>query len=206
MGNVIGRLRETRKALMIDAALRWHKRETLRTAGLNKIAALGPGAADSPQQVARFESRESRKASIGRLRFGERILGTSDFISFAPSAQASTVATPVARITTAPGTGYAPEGFASGLLLPEGLLLTNFHVFPSRAYAEGCAANFGHARNERGISDGIYFELDPQRFYVGDEALDFAIVAVKSKSTSGSSLAELPGTRLIEATGKALTG
>lgn len=206
MGTVSGRIRIVRRELMFEAAQRWARRTTERIDGLARVAAMGPGAADSPAQVARFMSREARKAALGLPRFTERILGTNDLVSVAPSAQALTIATPVARITTAPGVGYSPEGFASGLLLPGGLLLTNFHVFPGRPYAEGCAANFGHARDERGLSDGTYFELEPGRFFVGDEALDFAIVAVSAKGTSGTLLSDLPSTKLIEVTGKVLTG
>lgn len=206
MGTVSGRIRVVRRELMFDAARRWASRTAERDSGLAKVAAMGPGAADSPAQVARFMSREAKKSAFGLPRFTERILGTNDLVSVAPSAQALAIATPVARITTAPGTGYAPEGFASGLLLPGGLLLTNFHVFPGRPYAAGCAANFGHARDERGVSEGTYFELDPGHFFVGDEALDFAIVAVGAKSTSGTSLSDIPSTKLIEVTGKVLTG
>lgn len=206
MGTVLGRLRVVRRELMFQAARRWAERGLQRTEGLRKVAEMGPGAADSPVQVARFVSRENRKAALGLPRFQERVLGANDLVPFAPSSRASAVATPVARITTAPGDGYSPEGFASGLLLPGGLLLTNFHVFPGRDYAEGCAANFGHARDEKGLSDGIYFELDPKTFWVGDSSLDFAIVAVRPKSTKGAALPELPATNLIEVTGKVLTG
>lgn len=206
MGTVAGRIKEVRRELMLAAARRWAQRDAPRSEGLRKVAEMGPGAADSAAQVARFVSRENRKAALGLPRFQERILFTNDLVPFAPSSRASAVATPVARITTAPGSGYAPEGFASGLLLPGGLLLTNHHVFPDRAYAKDCAANFGHARDERGLNDGVYFELDPQAFYLGDASLDFAIVAVSPKGTRGEALSELPATQLIEVTGKVLTG
>jgi endonuclease G len=206
MGTVKGRLREAREALMNHAAARWAERSAQRDRGLRNIAERGPGAADSADQLARFVARESRKDAMGRARFQERIIGINDLTMLAPSSQAITVATPVARVTTAPGEGYQADGVASGLLLPQELLLTNYHVFNVRSDANGYAANFGHARDERGLHDGTYFELDPSRFFISNEALDFAIVAVKPRSITGTPLSDLPGTRLIEATGKTLTG
>lgn len=206
MASVLGEMAEIRKQLMLDAAARWARRSAERERGLDSIARFGPGAADSAQRQLQHARREANKAAAGVPVFTERIIGTRDFVAYAPSAQAGTAASPVARITTMPDGGYVAQGVASGLLLPGSLLLTNHHVFPAAAYAVGFAANFGYAEDERGVSDGIYFELDPAGFFYADKAFDFALVAVKPLGVKGEKLAAVGATRLIEATGKVLVG
>lgn len=206
MATVAGEIAKAKEELMYAAAARWAQREREREAGLDKVAKLGPGAADSTLRQMQFAQREARKAAIGVPMFSERVIGTRDFIAYAPSAQAGTAATPVARISNIPDGGYVAQGFATGLLLPGNLLLTNYHVFPAAAYAVGCAANFRHFEDDRGTNDGVYFELDPTGFFVSNAQFDFAIVAVKPKGMKGEGLDAIGSTRLIEATGKALVG
>lgn len=206
MARVAGEIAKAKKELMFAAAARWAQRTAEREMGLDKVAKLGPGAADSTQRQMQFAQREARKAAAGMPMFAERVIGTRDFVAYAPSAQAGAAATPVARITTIPDGGYVAQGLATGLLLPGGLLLTNYHVFPGVAYATGHAANFRYAQDERGVNDGVYFELDPAAFFHANAQFDFAIVAVKAKGLKGESLDAIGATRLIEATGKVLVG
>lgn len=188
MATVAGEIARAKEELMFAAAARWGLRERDRTTGLDKVANLGPGAADSTQRQMQFAQREARKAAMGVPGFEERTIGTRDFVAFRPSAQAGTAATPVARISNVPDGGYVARGFATGLLLPGNLLLTNHHVFPGAAYAVGCAANFRHYEDDRGTNDGVYFELDPSAFFVSNAKFDFAIVGVKSKGLKGERL------------------
>ncbi len=206
MASVEGRIQAVRTQLMHDAARRWHDRQAVRDTGLRQVEERGPGAADSPQQVARYINREQMKAAFGRLRAQERILGSNDLVAAAPSSRAVQAALPVARITTEARAGVQPMGFGTGLLLPGGLLLTNYHVFPGRGHARDCAANFGHVTEDGNLLAGAYFPTDPDRFFTSDPTLDYAIVAVKATSTDGRPLADIPGTLLIEAVGKILTG
>lgn len=206
MASVLGELAKVRTALMFAAAERWARRSAERERGLDHIARFGPGAADSAQRQWQHARREANKVAAGGPMFAERVIGTPDFVAYAPSARAAATASPVARITTRPAGGYVAQGEATGLLLPGALLLTNHHVFPGAAYAAGHAANFGHAEDERGVNDGIYFELDPDAFFHADERFDFALVAVKPEGLNGESLAAVGATRLIEATGKVLVG
>jgi endonuclease G, mitochondrial len=181
MANIQGQIQEARAELMRAAAQRW------------------------------IQHSEQREVAVARIhaqrRFAERIVGPSnDLVDLSPSELALRTASSVARITTVPDAGYAAQGVASGLLLPGGLLLTNHHVFPSSSAARGYAANFNHARDEQGLRAGVFFELDPDGFYVSDEKLDFALVGVKAKGTAQEDLAAVPAIRLIEATGKILRG
>jgi endonuclease G len=52
----------------------------------------------------------------------------------------------------------------------------------------------------------VIFELDPSTFYLSDQALDYAVVAVKSRSTGGQLLDAFGMLTLIVATPKALIG
>jgi endonuclease G len=120
--------------------------------------------------------------------------------------QAGAAAAPVARIVTLPGPGYDGEGIATGFLIHPCLLLTNWHVFQTRSDAQGYAANFHYVRDDKGVRPGKHYELDPSRFFFSDRGLDFALVAVKERGIEGELLSELGFLRLVEATGKVLTG
>jgi endonuclease G, mitochondrial len=86
-------------------------------------------------------------------------------------------------------------------------LLTNHHVLPTLGDARGVGANFLYEQDERGTRRGLLFELDADAFYVSDEALDYAVVAVKSVSLEeGRPLDDLGLLTLIEATPKSLIG
>ncbi len=206
MGIVAGEIAAARRALLNDAAKRWLKRQQERDAGLGKVEQFGPGAADPPLRQMQFAVRQANKARLGVPSFAERVIGTRDFTAFSPSVLATAAAGTVARITDLPGANHEAQGLATGILLPGGLLLTNYHVFPSGTYAVECAANFGYARDDRGINAGSYFELDPTGFFHANETFDFALVAVKATGMKGESLDALGATQLIEATGKVLVG
>ena len=206
VANIAGRIADARRELMWEAGRRWVERRAEREAGLRRLVEQGPGAADPPVRQMLWTQRQANKAAMGLPAFTERVIGTRDFTAFAPSTQAAAAAASVARITTIPDGGYIAQGVATGLLLPDSLLLTNHHVFPDATYAAGYAANFKHVADDRGLSEGVFFELDPQAFYLSDPQFDFAIVAVKPKGLKGEDLAAIESTRLIETIGKVLTG
>ena len=76
-------------------------------------------------------------------------------------------------------------GFGTGSLVTSSLLLTNHHVLPD---AETAAASEIEFNFEDGI-DGqplkpVLFPLDPTTFFLADEELDFALVAVEAARRS----------------------
>ncbi len=196
------------------AGLRWQKRQAEREENLRRIRADGVGAADSTDRQIRFAARESvRRAAAVRHRAGtlpaalERIIGpTVDLIDYPPSEAARVAGRPVARIVVMPGAGLVPEGIATGFMVSSRLLLTNWHVLPSRDSANGLGANFLFERVDRGVQQGTFFELKPEEFYLASDAFDFAVVAVAAKSLDGRSIEEFGSVRLIEATPKILNG
>lgn len=210
----LDRLKEAQRAAQMAAARRYAARTGQRAKVQAALAAGGPGAADSASRQLRYKARvetlgRARALSrAGLLSVGmERKIGpTLDYVPFAPSEPSRRAGRPVARIVDNIGAGLQPDGFATGFLIATNLLMTNHHVFPTRADATGIGANFLYEKSDRGIEAGVIFELDPSRFYVSDEALDFAIVAVKSKATNGTTLESLGLITLIEATPKILLG
>lgn len=206
MSSIMGRILEARHALWRESGRRWAERTARREDGLQRIRDMGIGAADTPKRQVEWTDREARKVS-GASRFTERTInGTWDAVPFAPSVQASKAAAPVARIVTLPGRGYEPQGVATGFMVHPCLLLTNHHVFQVRGDAAGFAANFHHVRDDKGVRPGKHYELDPERFFFSDAKLDFALVAVKERGLENELLSELGFLRLVEATGKVLTG
>lgn len=210
----LDRLREVRWAIRRAAVKRWNDRAGDRQKNLSDIAAGGIGAADSPMRNARFRVREAAFAqaralrSLGRLPFViERKIGpTLDWTPFAPSEGARAAGRPVARVVEIRGPGTQPEGFATAFLVTSRLLMTNHHVFPTKADTVGVGANFLYERTDRGIENGAIFEIDGDAFYLSDNGLDFAIVAIKAQSLDGKSITEFGSVPLVEATPKILIG
>jgi endonuclease G len=210
----LDRLREAQWAVRRAATERWKERSFEREKGLRDIEASGDGAADSPMRVARFKARaatfqQARELrSQGRLSFGiERKMGpTLDWTPYAPSDGARKAGRPVARVVLLGGPGTQPQGFATSFLVTSRLLLTNHHVFPTKADASGTGANFLFERSDRGIEAGVTFEIDADSFYLSDEQLDFAIVGVKPRSAEGQSIGDFGSVQLVEATSKILIG
>ena len=95
-------------------------------------------------------------------------------------------------------------GYGTGTMVSPQLMLTNHHVLPDAAVA-------GHSQIQFDYQDGIdgqplpvaQFGLDPDRFFIADQALDFALVAVRADAAQ---LARFGHNRLMGAEGKAIVG
>ena len=165
------------------------------------------------EQRARFAERERLREVIDSPLYrnaritAERMIGaTLDFTDLAPNEQARKAGRPVVRIVTLNGNGFVPQGFASGFLISPDLILTNHHVFRTPDEAEGIGAQFLYERTEEGLREGLIFELDPSRFFVNDKRLDYAVVAVRQRATSGAELKQFRFLPLIGVKGKILKG
>lgn len=99
------------------------------------------------------------------------------------------------------------SGWATGFLIAPGIIITNHHVFPSQARVGTSRIEFGHWVNVAGEVPRLAdeFELDPAGFYVADEKLDLAAVAVAAKGALGGLVADKGFLRLIPETGKVKT-
>lgn len=208
------RVKEARRAVQQAAIERWQEREGERNRSRAIIAASGPGAADSPERQAQYRRRGARMelarslSRTGQLPLGiERRMGaTLDYGPYAPSDGARKAGKPVARLVDGIGPGMVPEGIATGFLIGQGLLMTNYHVFPSSIDARNVGANFMFEKSENGVQAGVVFELNPDRFFISDKKLDLAITAVNPKSITGEPLETFGAITLIKATSKILKG
>ena len=102
-------------------------------------------------------------------------------------------------------TGRRLAGWGTGFLVSPRLLMTNNHVLESEVWARNSQIEFNYQEGPLGNLERTYpFDLDPGRFFVTDEALDYTLVAVRERATSGEALAAFPWNRLIAESGKAL--
>ncbi|MBA2920466.1 endonuclease [Sphingomonas sp. MAH-20] len=203
-----------RRAEMLAAAARWQANGARRETAAAMIGAFGAGAPETPMRQVRFQARQDAFAAAAELRaagrlplFLERKIGpTLDFLSAAPSEAARKAGRPVARIVNSIDPHMVADGFATGFLIHEGLLLTNWHVFPDKASAAGAGANFLYEQGERGLEAGLTFAIEPERFFLSQEQLDFALVAVAPQAVSGEGLDTLGVIVPTQGTSKILVG
>ena len=133
----------------------------------------------------------------------ERIINTPDFVDVRYLEAGTRASHAVGRVDIRDHAGRV-VGFGTGSLVTSRLLLTNHHVLPD---ADTAAASEIEFNFEDGI-DGQplqpkAFPLDPTTFFLADEKLDFALVAV------GGNPQELAGfgfNPTIRAQGKAIAG
>ncbi|TPL99400.1 DNA/RNA non-specific endonuclease [Mesorhizobium sp. B2-3-10] len=96
---------------------------------------------------------------------------------------------------------------ATGFLVAPGLLMTNHHVLPNAEAAIGGLAQFGYWHDiAGGDNPTVTFAMEPDRFFVNDKELDFAVVALSPTATNGVALSERGYLKLSPGTGKTYEG
>lgn len=165
-------------------------------------------------QVAKANPTSLVEARLARIRSGpgasgtsverglERVLGRNDLISvrFLEDGWLKSRAVARIQIGQAGGTG---GGYGTGFLVGAGLLLTNHHVLPTAEVAAVSRAEFNYQlRLDGKLNTSQVMELDPAAFYLADQDLDYALVAVKQHAD----LASFGWIPLIEEQGKLLVG
>lgn len=137
--------------------------------------------------------------------FQERVIGKSaDFLFVEFFEQGMTASRAVGRIVTDLGGGR--RGLGTGFMVSPRLLLTNHHVLPSETVAARTVVEFNYQRDRRSQElPRRAFSLAPQRFFLNDKRLDFALVAVGAPDDA-ETLAEFGWCPLIREEGKILEG
>lgn len=134
----------------------------------------------------------------------QRVIGlTRDFFFMQFFEKGIFVSHAVCRIANSLGAADYPIG--SGFLVSPNLLMTNHHVLPTAEACEACHVEFGHQHDRSGnLSRGVRHRLDPRRFLLLNEELDFTLVALET----AQSLDEwsLPWCPMIKKTGKVVVG
>jgi endonuclease G, mitochondrial len=212
-GRPPGRRAEVRRReidLACNAAEEWRLRKPIIENTQRVIAAGGPRAADTPARARAFVQREIRRSARaleGEIGFEARFGPTLDFIHQPPDHVADLAGNPVARLVDLSAAVGPQSGDATGFMISPDLLLTNYHVFPTRQDAEGVGAQFDYEEDRTGnIRAGQIFELDPRTFFVSTRTLDLALIAVKARNDAGERVASFGALKLIPTIGKILIG
>ena len=133
----------------------------------------------------------------------ERIINTDDLLGVRYLEGGATAAPAVCRINIKEASGRL-VGFGTGSLVSPELLLTNHHVLPTAEVAASSTAEFNYQDGLAGLPlSPSPFGFAPDRFFLADEELAFALVAVRA---SRQELGQFGFNRLIEAEGKAIVG
>jgi endonuclease G len=133
----------------------------------------------------------------------ERVVGTPDFLGVHYLEAGAIAARAVGRINIRDHRGRV-VGYGTGSLVTPQLLLTNHHVLPDAQVASSSAIEFDYQDGLDGRPlPPVMFALAPQRLFMADEALDYALVAVEA---TPEQLARFGFNRIIAAEGKAIVG
>jgi endonuclease G len=133
----------------------------------------------------------------------EAIINTPDFVGTRYLDAGVAAARAVGRILIKDHRGRL-IGYGTGSMISPTLMLTNHHVLDNPQTAATSQVEFDYQDGIDGkLLDVTTFGFDPDRFFLADEGLDFAIVAVRA---GVGELTKFGFNRLIESQGKALVG
>lgn len=167
--------------------------------------------ARSLKKQAEVSTQEAEAMALNRRRtflapadraFLESIIEDSDLMPIRYFALGQIAAAAVGRIfLNAPdGSG---SGFASGFLVAPGILLTNWHVLRTPAWARGATLTMDSEDDLTGVPrPPRVFRLDPDRLFLSDAELDFAFCSVAARAIDGTPLGRYGYLRLFGDTGK----
>lgn len=145
-------------------------------------------------------TRENFTASVLGL---ERLMGLNDLIDVGFLEAGYVAARSVGRVFVR-GLG---SHYGTGFMVSPSLLLTNNHVLASSQEAERGVIEFNYQSGTGGRTLlPVVFALEPGRFFVTDQDLDFTLVAVADRSPGGDALDGFSWLRLSEAQGKVILG
>jgi endonuclease G len=184
------------------AQARYQARAAIRARTLQVIESASPLAAESDE---RKRVRLSTIDPHDGLAL-ERIIGASDLLPIAYFQAGLTCAKPVCRVEVHDRRGSV-AGYGTGFMVGPSLLLTNNHVLPDAQWALYSLAQFDYENDVRLMPRPTRnFRLEPERFFVTDEGLDFSLVAVAPVAAEGVELGQYGYVPLIAGSGKALLG
>lgn len=136
----------------------------------------------------------------------ERIMGGNDLLPIAYLETGLRLSESVCRIVIKNRAGIV-VGYGTGFLVSPDIVLTNNHVIPDIETAVFAAAEFNYQHDENFKPCRVYeFAFEPNRFFITDARLDFTLVSLNSKSSSGKKLNEIPYIKLLPIVGKIIEG
>lgn len=176
--------------------------------GLKNLIDISPDHQRVEARLARELKMHSRGPSKD-IPKRERILGQADF-------QDVFILKRLAQYARCVGRVVLPNGFGTGWLIGENLMITNHHVLPNRRIAARSCIIMDYERREDGLpQNGETFNLRPDLFFItpretdGEEEfreLDFTIVGVEPVGQNGNKLSDYTYIKLDGGLGKVLEG
>jgi endonuclease G len=131
----------------------------------------------------------------------ERVIGeTNELLQIDFLIRGKLVSARIGRTSTKLGAGRV--GYGTGFLIAPGLMMTNWHVLEEADWAARTTFELDY---QPGF-EVQEFALEPDRLFINDKGLDFAVVAVADKSKRGSQLSTYGWCPLIGAEGKISIG
>ncbi|MBI5116884.1 DNA/RNA non-specific endonuclease [Candidatus Poribacteria bacterium] len=185
-----------------EALKRYTRRAQARQDVVNNLKVKNPLEVDIPSRVRTRKDLVDPRDGLAL----ERIMGASDLFPISYLEAGLNAGKPVCRIEVRDNIGRV-LGHGTGFLVSPVLLLTNHHVLEDEAVARFSLAQFNYETDLQLMPRPIKsFRLDPDRLFINDKALDFALVAVDETSGDGVKLSEFGFLRLLSDSGKALLG
>jgi endonuclease G len=136
----------------------------------------------------------------------ERIIGASDLLPMAYLEAGTACARHVCRVEIHDRL-MRVIGYGTGFMVAPGLMLTNNHVLPDAQSALYSWAQFDYEFDMLMQPRTTHnFRFEPERLFLTDETLDFALVAVAPVASDGIKLDRYGYMPLIAGSGKALLG
>ncbi|MCB8936090.1 MAG: DNA/RNA non-specific endonuclease [Anaerolineae bacterium] len=164
-----------------NAEDRFQARRAQRAAQLDKAA---KGIVDFTDMIRRDARRAMLHPNDG---LGlERILGVSDLLEVNFLDIGRRAGRAVGRVQIRDATGRV-RGFGTGFVVSPHLLLTNNHVLPSADSARRSLVDFEYEDDENfNPRTPVMFGMEPDLFFLTNERLDYAIVALRPTSVDGA--------------------
>ena len=190
---------EKRSPLEVDSLARVRSR--LDRLGYGALARRVTSRKRAPYE--HIERELSQSDELRRIAL-ERVLGRSELTPVSFLHEGCFIARSVGRVRVR-DFARRPAGWGTGFLVSPRLLLTNNHVLESAEWARNSLIELNYQEGPLGnLLRTQRFDLDPDRFFVTSEALDYSLVAVRERSSSGDSLESHPWNGLLAESGKAL--
>jgi endonuclease G len=167
---------------------------------IDRLSHYHPDVRPIPPSEIVAEDPEAMRAAGAVL---ERIINTEDFLGVGYLEGGVAAARAVGRVNIRDDRGRL-AGYGTGSMVSQSLLLTNHHVLPSDQVAAYSSIEFRYQDGPDGLPlQPTVFPFDPGRFFLADDELDFALVAVGAPPEQ---LAQFGYNPLIGAEGKAIVG
>ena len=125
----------------------------------------------------------------------ERVINTADFVGVRYLEAGVVAAQAVGRVDVRDGAGRVVAYGTGSMVSPE-LLLTNHHVLPDADTARASSIEFDFEDEIDGQPlQPVMLPLDPDRFYLTDEQLDFALVRCEGDRSAAAAVRLQPPDR-----------